>query len=66
MRLAQANGDDLLIDTNKNKLGSVMAKGAFLGINCSILPGITIGAKAHAMPGSVIKRAIKSEEMFIK
>jgi bifunctional UDP-N-acetylglucosamine pyrophosphorylase/glucosamine-1-phosphate N-acetyltransferase len=66
MRLAQANGDDLLIDTNKNKLGSVMAKGAFLGINCSILPGITIGTKAHTMPGSVIKRAIKSEEMFIK
>jgi acetyltransferase-like isoleucine patch superfamily enzyme len=41
-----------------------MAKGVFLGINCSILPGITIGAEAHALPGSVIKKAVKSKTMF--
>ncbi len=66
MRLASESGEDILIETNKNKLGAIMAKGVFLGINCSILPGITIGTKAHAMPGSVIKRAIKNEEMFLK
>lgn len=66
MRLAQENDEDLLITTDKNKLGAIMAKGVFLGVNCSILPGITIGSKANAMPGSIIKRAVKSEEMFIR
>lgn len=66
MRLAEENDEDLLITTDKNKLGAIMAKGVFLGVNCSILPGVTIGAQAQAMPGSVIKRAVKSEEMFIK
>ena len=66
MRLAEESGEDLLIETSKDKLGAIIAKGAFLGINCSILPGITIGAKANAMPGSIIKRAVKSEEMFIR
>ena len=64
LRLAQENGEDLLIQTDKNKLGAIMAKGVFLGINCSILPGITIGAEARALPGSVIKKAVKSETMF--
>jgi acetyltransferase-like isoleucine patch superfamily enzyme len=43
-----------------------MAKGVFLGINCSILPGITIGEKANAIPGSIIDRAIKAKELFKK
>lgn len=64
MRLATENAEDLLIETNKDKLGAIMAKGVFLGVNCSILPGITIGAKANAMPGSIITRAVKSGEMF--
>jgi len=64
MRLSNGNAEDLLIETNKDKLGAIMAKGVFLGVNCSILPGITIGTKANAMPGSVIKRAIKNGEMF--
>lgn len=64
MRLVNGSAEDLLIETNKDKLGAIMAKGVFLGVNCSILPGVTIGAKANAMPGSVIKRAIKNGEMF--
>lgn len=56
--------DGLLIDTGKAKLGSIMAKGVFLGVNCSILPGISIGAKANAMPGAVIDQAVSSGEMF--
>lgn len=53
-----------LIDTNKSKLGAIMARGVFLGVNCSILPGITLGEKATAMPGSVISRAVQAKEMF--
>ena len=57
---------DGLVDTNKDKLGAIMAKGVFLGINCSILPGITLGEKSTAMPGSVIDKAVKAKEMFRK
>lgn len=64
MRLAQNDKEDLLIETDKNKLGSIMAKGVFLGLNCSILPGITIGTESKAMPGSVIKKAIPDKTMF--
>lgn len=67
MRLSSKNGEkDQLIETNKEKMGAIMAKGVFLGINCSILPGITIGEKANAMPGSVIDRSIKAKELFKK
>ncbi len=57
---------DQLIETNKEKMGAIMAKGVFLGVNCSILPGITLGEKATAMPGSVIDQAVKAKEMFRK
>ena len=67
MRLASKNGEkDQLIETNKEKLGSIMAKGVFLGVNCSILPGITLAAKATAFPGSVIDRSLTAGEMFPK
>jgi bifunctional UDP-N-acetylglucosamine pyrophosphorylase/glucosamine-1-phosphate N-acetyltransferase len=67
MRLASKNGGkDQLIETNKEKLGTIMAKGVFLGVNCSILPGITLAAKATAYPGSVIDRSLAAEEMFPK
>lgn len=66
MRLIDENGKNLLIETDKEKLGTIIAKGAFLGINCSIFPGITIGAKANAMPGSIIDQAIPAKAMFRK
>lgn len=68
MRLSSSkDGEkDQLIETNKEKLGAIMARGVFLGINCSILPGITIGEKANAMPGSIIDRSIKAKELFKK
>lgn len=55
---------DQTIETNKKKLGAIMARGVFLGVNCSTLPGVTLGEKATAMPGSVIDRAIRAKEMF--
>ncbi len=67
MRLSSKDGEkDQLIETGKEKLGAIMAKGVFLGINCSILPGITIGEKANAMPGSIIDRSVKAKELFKK
>ncbi len=66
MHLIDENGKNLLIETNKEKLGAIMAKGVFLGVNCSILPGITIGAQANAMPGSLIDHSIPAKTMFRK
>lgn len=67
MRLAAKNGAKTqLIETNKEKLGTIMARGVFLGVNCSILPGITLAANATAYPGSVIDRSLAAGEMFPK
>ncbi len=66
MRLIDKNGENVSIETNKEKLGAIMAKEVFLGINCSIFPGITIGTQANAMPGSIIDRAIPAKKMFRK
>jgi NDP-sugar pyrophosphorylase family protein len=67
MRLPnKASQSDLLLETNKGKLGAIMARGVFLGVNCSILPGISLGENAKALPGSVIDRAVKAEAIFGK
>ena len=54
------------IATTKTKLGAIMAKGVFLGINCSILPGITLGENATAYPNSVISQAVGAGESWKK
>lgn len=51
---------DKKINTNREKFGALIAKGAFLGINCSIMPGITIGAHARVFPGSVIYAPVEA------
>ena len=66
MRLADKSGEELFIETDRVKLGAIMAKGVFLGVNCSILPGVTIGAHSNAMPGSIIDRAVSAKTMFRK
>jgi len=54
------------IATTKTKLGAIMAKGVFLGINCSVLPGMTLGANATAYPSSIISRPVKAGESWHK
>lgn len=43
------------VETNRKKLGSIMAKGVFSGINCSFMPGTVIKSGKQVMPGSLIK-----------
>jgi NDP-sugar pyrophosphorylase family protein len=50
-----------IIDTYRHKFGSVIAKGAFLGVNCSIMPGVTIAKDAKVKPGTVVNEAIGNE-----
>ncbi len=49
-------------DTGRSKFGAILAKGAFLGINCSLMPGSTVGAHAKVKPGAVVNEAIPSEK----
>ena len=52
VRLKLPNGE--YIETGKKKLGAVIAKGAFLGVNCSIMPGVAIEKDASVKPNTVI------------
>ncbi|MBT3249867.1 MAG: NTP transferase domain-containing protein [Candidatus Pacebacteria bacterium] len=49
------------IDTHRDKLGTIFAKGVFCGVNCSIMPGVTIGANTKIYPGSVIYKALPAD-----
>ena len=40
--------------TNREKFGAIIGDQAFLGINCSIMPGVTIGQKAFIYPGTIV------------
>lgn len=46
------------IDTQRDKLGAILAKGVFCGVNSSFMPGVTVGANTKIYPHSVIHRAL--------
>ena len=54
--------DGQTIDSSKTKLGAIVAKGAFFGVNCSIMPGVTIGEKAKVYPGKVLSHSLSDNE----
>lgn len=49
------------IDTHQNKLGTIFAKGVFCGVNCSFMPGVTIGANTKIYPHSVISKSLPAD-----
>src|SRR3989344_6754 len=57
---------DKVIDSGKTKLGVIMAKGVKLGINASIMPGVTLGEKAIVGSGLVVNRAVEPGEVVVK
>ena len=52
------------IDSGKKKLGAIVAKGAFLGVNCSVMPGTIIGRDAKIFPNKVVKGTISEGEII--
>ncbi|MFH1959172.1 MAG: hypothetical protein ABIJ22_02485, partial [Patescibacteria group bacterium] len=46
------------VKTNKEKLGAILAKRVFCGVNCSFMPGVTVGADARIYPHLVINQAL--------
>lgn len=49
-----------VIETTRDKLGSIVAKGVFSGINCSFMPGTVIESFTKIMPGSTKKGYLKA------
>jgi len=52
------------IDSHREKLGTIMAKGVFCGVNCSFMPGISLGENAKIYPHSVVNKAIGKNETY--
>lgn len=55
-----------LIETGRDKLGSILAKGVFSGVNCSFMPGTAVGANARIVPGSIVKGYIPANSWLDK
>ncbi|AFZ70213.1 UDP-N-acetylglucosamine diphosphorylase/glucosamine-1-phosphate N-acetyltransferase [Caldisphaera lagunensis DSM 15908] len=53
-----------IIDTEMEKLGSIIGDYAQTGINVSILPGKKIGSHAIIYPGCIVDRDVNSYEIF--
>lgn len=54
---------DSQVDTGRKKMGSILAKGIFSGINCAFMPGTTVAEGAKIYPNQTVSKAIKSEEV---
>jgi bifunctional UDP-N-acetylglucosamine pyrophosphorylase/glucosamine-1-phosphate N-acetyltransferase len=50
--------DGSRIQTERTKLGAILAEGVFCGINCSLMPGITMGKDTRVKPGTVVYDSI--------
>ncbi len=57
VRLKLPNGET--IDTGRIKFGAIVAKDAFLGVNTSLMPGVSITKGARVKPGSVVNEAVE-------
>lgn len=61
-RLANMRFDKKEILPGRGKLGAIMAQGSQLGINVSIMPGVTLGAKAIVGSGQVLTKSLEAGE----
>ena len=51
------------IETGRKKLGAIVAKGAFFGVNCSVMPGVTVGQNARIYPDKVVQGSVSENEI---
>ncbi len=52
--------DDKIIDTGRRKFGTIIGSNVHTGIHTSIYPGRKIGRNASTLPGTIVKKDIKS------
>lgn len=61
-RLANMRFDKKDILPGKPKLGAILAQGSQLGVNSSVMPGVTLGAKALLGSGLVLYQSLAAGE----
>lgn len=61
-RLANMRFDKKEVIPGKNKLGAILAKSSQLGINSSVMPGVTLGEKALLGSGLVLYKSLSAGE----
>lgn len=52
--------------TGKEKLGAIIAQGARIGVNASLMPGISVAENAWVGPGAVVKNPLNPGEKVKK
>ncbi len=52
--------NDKIIDTGRRKFGTIIGSNVHTGIHTSIYPGRKIGRNASTLPGTIVKKDIKS------
>jgi len=50
---------------NKNKRSPIIEKGAIIGANCTIMPGVVIGENALVGAGSVVTKSVPADEVWV-
>jgi len=60
--LANLRFDKKEIIPGRIKLGGIMAKGSQLGVNVSVMPGVSLGAKAIVGSGLVLAKSLEAGE----
>lgn len=53
-------------DTGRVKLGAVIGRGSRVGVNTSLMPGISIGRQAVIGPGLVVKADLDDQQLYFK
>lgn len=53
-------------DTGRAKLGAVIGRGSRVGVNTSLMPGISIGRQAVIGPGLVVKADLDDQQLYFK
>lgn len=56
--------DEEKIDTNMNKLGSIIGRSSKVGVNSTIFPGVKIGKKTWIGPGEKVKYDLEDKTYF--
>lgn len=60
--LANLRFDKKEIIPGRNKLGAIMAQASQLGVNVSVMPGVSLGAKAIVGSGLVLAKSLEAGE----
>lgn len=60
--LANLRFDKKEIIPGRNKLGAIMAQASQLGVNVSVMPGVSLGAKAIVGSGLVLAKSLEADE----